>query len=1230
MDVLTRELFSDGVFQLYCENPSASIWSPNQNDNFDSGYQGQPIIMVDDMGFDKEANKAFLPKLIHLVNSMPMATNQAALEDKGNIFMAAELIIATSNITNWPNVAKTMSEPDALLRRMHATIHISCKPEYAKPDGTMDWSIVDAYIKASNGKVRVEDCFWMDIHEYDPRNGQVIEVGHSMRSLLDKLVSTMNARRNHNDKTAARTRQFRSALSRVDYRTLYPLSSVESMELQVMDKNPLSIFTEGPDLPMAPGIPGTWPSECNRQCLFHFPRYVDAKELDYCGNCGLSAKDDLPRVKIQCTALGTHCTVGSLGCVNPATGTVQWCDRAIAAWNIHYMRQVAKMEKFAGSMAEMIMQNIKDTARELWSNFASLTAIALNELRTVLQFNPAITCLAGWAVIMLLMRVWQWRSERKSETAMTINQAETESNDDNARALCDSLLSNNVVGFMEGDTMLCVATAITHELIFMNGHNYDKLLMRNGGKGYTISLVRCGKKAHLNKIDMYSADLLVERNVYRFPDADLIALRVPKFVCKDIKAHFGDLPWTPAVTRQVSLAFWQMIPGTMHPQREVATGPARGFKDVVRATDAALGKDYCTSDAISYDIATRKGMCGSPIVVLDKNVQSKIVGIHCAGYGGNTTLGIAVRVTRKMIDTAIEALKPAALSQGELSPFTPISVQSNDWAPEKVDIERMPSTPQDDCMVVGVTHVARPAYRSDIGKSPMHGIIQGASSLKKPARLVPKDGVDPVLKNVVEYSKGYVVPPIELFRGAEIPLLTHYTSLEPPKLNRFLTFEEAVAGTPLLPNMKPVDRGTSCGFPDRLFLGHKKRSAFGEDGEFVFDTVDAQLIKEQVEVILENAASAAPAAICAVFPKDELRPNDRVRDCKTRLIMAAPVSHLIATRMVFGPFVDWWLEPKNRLRNFTAMGINMADEIDLKAYADRLGAGHPDYRVLAGDHSGYDKRLSPFLMDHLFSIFDALFGKTGLYNAEQMLIARNLFIGATRPCIQYDDRVVQWTNSNPSGWLMTTPCNSATNTLATFIACAHAVLGPDAKRMQVTEFVTKVITNDLIWVIDFGDDVTVKVKRGTNLGYNLDLINDTTLAKGYATMGLVYTDEDKNEEFQNKDRNLFDISFLKRTVRMDRELNRPVAMLDLSTIIQNIQWMKRPKDGTDPLLIWETKLDRFLDELAIHHDQTWDEWYPRIVEAYQSAALNLPRRNVSFSLTREERKLRWCSGDLTM
>jgi hypothetical protein len=156
--------------------------------------------------------------------------------------MAAELIIATSNITNWPNVAKTMSEPDALLRRMHATIHISCKPEYAKPDGTMDWSIVDAYIKASNGKVRVEDCFWMDIHEYDPRNGQVIEVGHSMRSLLDKLVSTMNARRNHNDKTAARTRQFRSALSRVDYRTLYPLSGVESMELQVMDKNPLSIL----------------------------------------------------------------------------------------------------------------------------------------------------------------------------------------------------------------------------------------------------------------------------------------------------------------------------------------------------------------------------------------------------------------------------------------------------------------------------------------------------------------------------------------------------------------------------------------------------------------------------------------------------------------------------------------------------------------------------------------------------------------------------------------------------------------------------------------------------------------------------------------------------------------------------------------------------------------------------------------------------------------------------
>jgi hypothetical protein len=415
-----------------------------------------------------------------------------------------------------------------------------------------------------------------------------------------------------------------------------------------------------------------------------------------------------------------------------------------------------------------------------------------------------------------------------------------------------------------------------------------------------------------------------------------------------------------------------------------------------------------------------------------------------------------------------------------------------------------------------------------------------------------------------------------------------------------------------------------------LYLGRKKRDAFGLDGDFVFDTPDANAIRVQVDNILDCAKHSAPVAICAVFPKDELRPNDRVRDLKTRLIMAAPVSHLIATRMVFGPFIDWWLEPRNRLRNFTAMGINMADEMDLKAYADRLGAGHPDYRVMAGDHSGYDKRLSPFLMDHLFDIFNTLFGVTGLYSPEEMRQARNLFIGATRPCVQYDDRVVQWTNSNPSGWLMTTPCNSATNTLATFVACAIAVLGDGASKADVSTFITYVVSHDLVWVIDFGDDVTIKVKRGVYHGYNLDRITDASLADGYMLMGLVYTDEDKNSDFVDRDRNLFEIAFLKRKVRMHRGLGRPVAMLDLNTIIQNIQWMKRPKDGSDGLLIWETKLDRFLDELSIHEDETWDVWYHRIRDAYNSAALGLPRKGVNFSLTREERALRWCSGDLTL
>lgn len=1225
-DSLASVMFSKETFDLICENPDSSIWCPNQVESFDSGYTNQPIVYVDDVGFDSKGNETFIPKLIHMIGDLPLATNQADLVDKGNIFFDSELILGTTNVTDFNSIAPTITHRKALMRRLHVCVHVDLIDEkYRDDEGVLSWAAVDEEIalQASKGVTLLrESCFWLKIKRFNPDGGSVTRwckckdanCDHAdtitMPELLKSLRDTMLSRRKHSARMAESGAAFRERLRSQPFEDIFATQGwFDWLKLGQVDD-----------------LPGVFETCFDPLCVKHRKHdmnklqqlYIDvtqfeSKNKSCCACCGATVGMSFTGLDMsEITCISEEQTFFEVGFEKRKIDT--GC-RALVA---DYLKNCIVLhnkehwsESVITSQRPSFIQKMFEWSKEICYNIGAIISISCRGVYTWIMHDPgyAAMCIGAVAASFFL-------AHRMLRTKVCQDPVETQTYDANAEELTKSLISHSVVHFMKEGQSLGIGTAIGGELILINRHAFvtGQQIVREYGD-FKVHIVRATSPESRFNVVMNASSVYCSDNVHYFIDADVVCLRVEKWNARDITKHFSSVKWNSAVRRQVAIATWKLRDNNV--ETGTFTGNARGIDRAIPAMDKVTNQVYTTKKCVEYDIATYKGLCGSPVILFDPKATTKIVGIHAAG-GSQSRCGYGAIVTPEMIAECVDRFKPKLAV-----------IQSNDFIRQKVFVDRMPPRPVSDCQVIGTCDAVRPHYKSEIGRSPIYGKIACAPPTKCPAILNPRRGenIDPIELNIKQYARGWVQPPAGLFRGCELGLLQHYSSMELPKIKRFLTNEEAVRGCDELPNLKPINRGTSAGFPDKLFLGSKKRDAFGYD-DWVFDTPEAKLVFEQVDVMFEQLKSGPITTICSVFPKDELRPKEKVEQLKTRLIMSAPLTMLILTRRCFGPYIDWMITEENRIRNFSAVGINMADSFQCEKYISALGAGDAEkYRVFAGDQSGYDKKLGPYLMDHQFEIIKMAASMCGGMTQEEMTIMENLYYSCTRVCTQVNDNLIYWGNSNPSGWSLTTLTNGTTNVLGTFIACAHAILGPDANWQATKKFVDVCIKNGYIFPIVYGDDITLKVIRGTHDGYNFDLISNESLSCGYSSLGHVYTDETKSTVFSEVDRTVFEVSFLKRTVRYQGNL--PVAYLDIETLLQNIQWMKTDHEKDEMLEVWVTKFDGFLTELAVHPDSVWDEWYPRLVDAFNTAALDLPRHLANLALTREERIDVWRSSDLS-
>jgi len=1215
-DVLARKLLSTRAYSDFVGGTTANVvWAPNLAETFDSGYNNQAIVLLDDLGYSKESNDVVIPKFIQWVNQVPTQTNQASLERKGAIFFDSKLILCTTNLVDFGRATDQLATPEAFYRRMHANYRAVLLPEFADDQGKLNISLVTDDLLSSSG------C-WLRFQKFDPSNGQVAGERMTFGEVLEDILTQFDSRMNIHNIKVGKSRAFAAQLSTLD------INDAKGVRAYV-DRLGKTIVTQGPNASSyfidelgnpddeamqqylresgQAGHPCSTYCYCRGEEMFAFQAF---RKVKYCSHCGNTPESVHHEIVFKDRVLRD-----TKFCIDNAVikGSNQPVDQRCELQLDAYYREVLYQTKFKDHVEQpTLLGTLRTTFVEAAKRLFNRCKEAMGQFWSTLVLAGAALSFGFWTVKSCI-EPGKDAAVEHVELDPLVSQARDQGAIDQGR----KVVSASVVWMStESGDQIGAGLAIGGDLILINRHIYDTA---REAEFSTVVIDRFHHKLgprswRVSKDSVFGQKGVKNPNYYAIPNADLCVVRVDKFLGADIRNLFAQskLEWNAMRTRQVSIYFWEPdSDGNAH--QLSMHGPARGFREI--SATAPNSQRYVTTNTMEYELSTYVGMCGAPVFVNDATVSAKLCGIHIAGHGTRAK-GYAACVNRDMIDAAFEFFQSKT-----------IMVNSNVYIREKVRYDVFPEVPIQDATVVGSCETPNLHLKTQYKRSPLAGAIEGVKIEKFPAILTPKlvDGVlvDPVVKNIVSYSRGSIMPNMNIYAGARNGFLKYLRKQTYPYNHPGpLDFEQACGGYKWRwPNLAPLTRSTSAGFPDGLYFKDKKRSVFGTD-EWTFDTEECQELRKVVDEMHERLKDGPIDFIYMVFPKDELRPKDRVKNVKTRMIMASPVSATILTRMYFGPFIDWFMDPRNRLFNCSAVGIDMSNEADLRAFVNWHHNGDPKYRVFAGDYSGFDKDLSPWHTD-IIRYINEEYIRTD-WTEEQKQIAENILFSSTYPTIAVKGNLIQWSNGNPSGDNITTPRNSKSNTFVKLQAIAKIVLGEGASEARVAHFIFTSLMKGYIRITDFGDDTVFSLIRGVHEGWNFDLVSNKTMALALSELGLKYTDEQKNSDFDDVevDRDIFQVSFLKRKIR-DSEIGL-VAYLDIDTILQNIQWMK---SGPEEFDVWHDKLENFLNELSVHPDPVWEEYYPKLVQAYFKS---LPAGDFSFTPTRLERMKRWRSRSLLM
>lgn len=637
-----------------------------------------------------------------------------------------------------------------------------------------------------------------------------------------------------------------------------------------------------------------------------------------------------------------------------------------------------------------------------------------------------------------------------------------------------------------------------------------------------------------------------------------------------------------------------------------------GEIDAVAVKTTLTGVDYNgfkNASTVYYDLDTRAGDCGSLLFGKDASGQLGLVGFHVAGRNGHGSLGgFAQTFSSDLDDIAMDGIgegreiKIPDCIKSRIKFLSPVHQAVGNM--EKIAVVKTPRTnPKSKIILAPLASV----YHEGLGLEPVK---------MKPFKNKSGEFVVPENNARMRYSKTAFVIDEDELKATEHAVLKRIMRDSTSCVASRISTHEAMAGPG---NVRMMNRRSNIGYVETILYGSKdKTSIMGTEGEV--DTsapMYKQFVKDcdeyERKVLLgtpDKVSTVADTDIFSDFLKDELKSSAKVQAGADRKVSGSGALATVMARKAYHNVMSVVVDPKNMIRNGSALGINPATQWNALA-SHLLGFGTG---ILASDFKSWDGSLSYQLMQTGFNIMD----KICPTNDDEIKTLRHWVRNQTCNSVHIDGpHLLVWTGSNPSGGAFTTVLNNIIQALAFHLIISRHVctsqrdlvsLPPLLDRshfkcleeglwedqLRNTDFKIASRISDLYQLVTFGDDGIMSVSEELRL-------TTKDLAINAKSFGFSLTNEDKTDPMMNprEPGELQSCTFLKRGFSYVEGIWQ--CPLDKKSIYKSMSFVKEKFDMAD----YERTLYNAALEFSMHDKETFDYERIRLLKATSARGLSV-------------------------
>lgn len=892
----------------YTRNPGMDFWD---------GYTGQFATCYDDFNAIRgNAPTSEFEEFLAIISNQPKQLNMAKLEEKGAAFRS-RVVLMTSNRA-FP-VGNEVNTPNAIWRRRHAMYNIDVAPQFQKPSGEVDPTLIP------------DDNSHYVIRKHLNPTSNIVGWGPPMtyNEFLADIVAHYHRHRDQQLRSMDRTAGMVAAAIEEHNENFQDAQGLADELAKVVERKRCVDVAMRTFSTIMGGVVLKYGFQWQRDL---------AKALD-----GEDPSDTAQWVSAALTVIGIVSGVCAISWIwTKITSSIE------ASLDVDKAEKVANLYLEAQGINEITpaqMEMVEKIVRMTWAD-----KLSENEIQSVLKktFNRYQLAQGAYSgpKAHKVMRPAIIRAPVQEPQAHT---------DENAMAVAEKMMQSMAVIHLGNQTMQGIFLA--GRTLLTVGH----LFKTTGGED-----VEDGNEMQITVQNVVFRDCFERKNLRLFGDDLAIYECGPNVrVFKDIRKHFitdRDL------NNKAKIDAWLYTQRNNVPTIVTATVSRLDIPvHVVHPANVGRRKEFFfanpkqgwtvnEANGWRYRAPTTRGDCGAVLLANEPSYARKALGIHIAGAPdlGECTAHI---LTQEMIKEVMSLLPQpiiAADPRGDIQ-----EVESGLFMSSQGNF----------------THFGKLAKKIFISSktkilpSTIHRKI--FEPVTEPAVLTPTDprlkvDVSPLLQGVEKYGNVATVLDPNLVAEIGMHLSNLFENWKETMPREVVTEAIAINGHPHYDYAEAIPMDTSAGYPYNQVskIEKGKRDLFsGEPGEYAIrDKTLMVNVRNRWNYALEGKRYPS---LWIDNLKDERRPLAKIELGKTRVFVVPPADYTIVFRRLHFAFLVNFYE--NALTFFSAVGIDPESKDWTHLYKRLREYGDEGF---AGDYSSWDGNISPQMIMEVANIIN--------------------------------------------------------------------------------------------------------------------------------------------------------------------------------------------------------------------------------------------------------------------